>query len=124
MFIKRFLRRNRLIITKIAKYQAIIFAISVVIGLLRGDTRPSSIGGIMAMVGLSLVAMSVFGILGAWEATRNFQYQYASSAGPESIHERVQSERRDMRAAFGFVGSSTTVGIWSAIIGGALFFFL
>ena len=123
MFIKRLWRRNRLIIIRNAKYQAVIFAIAIVIGLLRGNTSPSSVGAIVAMLGLSLVAMSVFGIMGAWEATRNFQYQYASTAGPESIHERVQAEKRDMRAAFGFVGSSVMVGIWSVFLGGALFFF-
>ena len=72
MNLKRLWRRKRLAIVNIAKLQAVIFAI--------------------AMLGISLIAMSVFTILDSWEATRNFQHQYVSNAGPESIHEQVQSE--------------------------------
>lgn len=122
MSLKRFWRRNQLIIIKLAKFQAGILTLAIVIALLRGNMTLSSVGAIMMMLGLSIIAMSIFGILGAWESTRNFMYQYASTAGPESIHERVQAERRDMRTAFGFVGSSTTVGFWSIVIGGLLFF--
>lgn len=114
--------KKRKSLQSLAVYEGVMIAIAIGIGIIQGRVSTYTVGSNLAILGLLLIAFALVSVFGAWGSTRSFNYQHASSAGPESIYERFLSNQRDMQESFGFFGSSVIIGLLSIVIGVMMFF--
>ena len=74
---------------------------------------------ILTLMGVAVIGGGMLIPLGGWRATRNFRYQYASSAGSGSISERQKIDTRDTERGYGyliFLGLAGGIPILCAVL--------
>lgn len=57
----------------------------------------------LTYAGFALVCIGILSLLGEWGTTRDFRYQYASSAGSQTISERTKRLVKDMGKGYNFL---------------------
>lgn len=57
----------------------------------------------LTYAGFALVCIGVLSLLGEWGTTRDFRYQYASSAGSQTISERTKRLVTDVGKGYSFL---------------------
>ncbi|MEA1994007.1 MAG: hypothetical protein U9N35_06420 [Euryarchaeota archaeon] len=55
----------------------------------------------LTVAGAAVICTGILSLLGLWGLTRNFKYQYASSAGSQSMEERTQQSIEDIELRYG-----------------------
>ena len=73
----------------------------------------------LTYAGFALVCIGVLSLLGEWGTTRDFRYQYASSAGSQAISERTKRLVTDVDKGYNFfilMGASGVILITFAIL--------
>ncbi len=110
--------RARLIrqVKPIALFDAALFAETGLICLLFGPCTLFRYGIVLLLASSLLMAVGVLGLFGGWGQTRGFGYQYALSAGGQSMAERAQREINDVNQSSGFMARAFLLGLVPGLI--------
>jgi len=65
----------------------------------------------LTYAGFALVCIGVLSLLGEWGTTRDFRYQYASSAGSQTISERTKRLVKDVGKGYSFLILMSASGV-------------
>lgn len=111
-----FIRPWRHAIRVFVFYQGALAAVALAWCLLIEDLSWAAFGSRLAVVGLGLIAFAMMSLIGAWQNTRSFSYQFSSTIS-KSILENQKHAQDEMNSAYAFVFSSLVVGLCAIGIG-------
>jgi len=94
-----------------------IFALVGLVCRLGGWRTAHHYGNGLMLAGVVAVVVGISSVFGGWGLTRGFDYQYARSAGEDTIGERTKRGLKDMARSYGFSVRMTVVGVVSYAFG-------
>lgn len=106
-------------IVKILRYQMILLGIAMVLCVVYGRYNLNALGYYWAMIGVVIIAFSLFSAFGGWGSLRSFSYQFGMTIGQSAL-ENAQSTRKELQVSQMFVYSTFAQAIWAVIGGGLL----
>jgi hypothetical protein len=74
-------------------------------------------GNGLMLAGAAALAFGVYSVSGGWHGSRSFDYQFAASAGEDSVHKSANRERQEAGANYAFLGQMCVIGFLPIVVG-------
>ena len=71
----------------------------------------------LMLAGAAALALGAYSVAGSWHGSRSFDYQYAASAGVDSVHKSARRERKEANANYVFLGQMCLIGFLPIVVG-------
>lgn len=71
----------------------------------------------LILAGVAAWVLGGYGVNSGWQTTRSFDYQYAASAGVDSVRESANRERKEIGARYAFLAQMFIVGATPVAVG-------
>lgn len=114
---RRFLRAIWRFLRTVVLINLAIFAGVGLICWLGGWRTLYQYGNGLMLAGAAALALGVYSVSGSWHGSRSFDYQYAASAGVDSVHKSANRERQEMNANYVFLGQMCVIGFLPIVVG-------
>jgi len=102
------------LLKKVALIDITIFVVAALISEIKNWTVRYYVN-FLTVAGFGIICIGILSLLGEWGTTRSFRYQYASSAGKETIPERTKRLVTDAGKSYSFFILMGTAGVISII---------
>lgn len=106
----------RFVLKRMVQYELAILALIVAICVIGGVRGAQAISTVIMVVGLIIVGIGPFAMMGGWGQTRSFGYQYSQTMTGERIDERAARHKADMDQSMGMMAPSCLLGTLTIII--------
>ena len=71
----------------------------------------------LMLAGTAALVFGAFSVSGRWHGGRSFDYQYAASAGVDSLRKSANRERMEASSSYAFLGQMCVIGFLPIVVG-------
>ena len=100
----------RFVLRRLVQYEAMILVVVAVLCVVAGWSAPDEIALAMLIVGVLVFSIGPFSMMGGWNSTRRWDYQYVQSMTGERPDERIKSQQADISQNMGLLLPSVVLG--------------
>jgi len=105
------------VLKKVALADMVIFGVVALICWFSGWRTVYHYGTGLVLAGGIVMALGAYSIVGSLNMGRTFEYQFAGSAGVDSMHEFASRDVKDSGSRYGFLALTCAIGITPVVIG-------
>lgn len=100
----------RFVLKRLAQFEAGILVLVALLCVVAGWTAPHEIALMLLIVGVLVFSIGPFSMMGGWNSTRRWDYQYVQSMTGERPHERIKHQQEDISRNMGLLLPSVLLG--------------
>lgn len=100
----------RFVLKRLAQVEAGILVIIALLCVVAGWTAPDEIALMLLIVGVLVFSIGPFSMMGGWNSTRRWDYQYVQSMTGERPDARIKRQQDDISRNMGLLLPSVVLG--------------
>ena len=100
----------RKIFRRWALYEVVILALAAILCVVGNWSAPDEIAMALLIIGVLVFAIGPFSMMGGWNSTRRWDYQYVQSMTGERPDERIKRQKADIGNNMGLLVPSVVLG--------------
>ena len=106
----------RFVLKRLVQYEVAILALVALFCLIAGVRGAQAISTVLLLVGILVVSIGPFSLMGGWGQTRNWSYMYVQSMSGERTDKRASRDKVDMDQSMGVLAPSCLLGTITLLI--------